>query len=54
MFLISKMQTKLERENKDPIPGSITVLRYSWEKYIWEPGPPGWGCLKFETVKYGH
>jgi hypothetical protein len=36
------------------VPGGITGPPCSWGIYIQEPGRPGWGSLKSETVKCGH
>jgi hypothetical protein len=33
----------------NPVPRGITGPPYSWGIYIWEPGPPGWGSLRWES-----
>jgi hypothetical protein len=37
----------------NPVPGGLTGPTYSWGIKIRVPGPPGWGSLEYETVKYG-
>jgi hypothetical protein len=44
----------LWRRKGNPVSGCITGSPCSWGIYMLGPGPPGWGSLKSETVKYGH
>jgi hypothetical protein len=43
-----------ETRRQNPVPGGITRPPCSWGIQIQGPGPPGWGSLKSETVKWGH
>jgi hypothetical protein len=38
------------RRKGNPVPGPAC----SWGMYIQGPGPPGWGSVESERVKYGH
>jgi hypothetical protein len=42
------------RRRGNPVPKCITGPPSSWGIWIWRPGPPGWGSLESETVKFGH
>jgi hypothetical protein len=42
------------RRKGNPVPVGITGPPCSCRIQIQGPGPPGWGNLKTETVKYGH
>jgi hypothetical protein len=40
------------RRKGNPVPGGITGRPSSWRIEIWGTGPPGWGSLESERVKY--
>jgi hypothetical protein len=53
-YLHRSPASRRRRRKGNPVPGGITGPLCSWERYILGHGPPGWGSLESETVKYGH
>jgi hypothetical protein len=51
----SPASCKRQQKGKcNPMPRGATGLPCSWGKLIQEPGPPDWGSLNIETIKYAH
>jgi hypothetical protein len=41
--------SRKRRRKENPVPRGITGPPCSWGMWIWEPGPPGWGRLKWDS-----
>lgn len=52
-YLHRSPASRRRQQKWNPVPGDIIGPPYSWGIKIQGPGPPGWGSLESQTVKYG-